>query len=128
MTRAPQRKAKRPATSAGDADLTALFKSFRKNRHVTYGGKGFGSHALKVKGRIFAMLSSNGRFVVKLSGKRVDELVQSGKGGYFEPARGRLMKEWLVVKLPKSAWLKLAREACEFVRHGALRKPRPRSA
>ncbi|MDE2274300.1 MAG: MmcQ/YjbR family DNA-binding protein [Gammaproteobacteria bacterium] len=120
MKSAPPRKAKRPATSAGDADLTALVKAFKQNRDVTYGGKGFGSTALKVNGRIFAMLSSKGRFVVKLSGERVDELVQSGKGRYFEPARGRLMKEWLVVKLPKSAWLKLAREACDFVRRGAV--------
>ena len=120
MKSAPKRKAKRPATSAGDADLTALVKAFKQNRDVTYGGKGFGSTALKVNGRIFAMLSSKGRFVVKLSDERVDELVQSGKGEYFEPARGRLMKEWLVVKLPKSAWLKLAREAHEFVRRGAV--------
>ncbi|MDE2070605.1 MAG: MmcQ/YjbR family DNA-binding protein [Gammaproteobacteria bacterium] len=120
MTSAPQRKAKRPATRAGDADLTALVKEFRQDRHVTYGGKGFGSTALKVKGRIFAMLSSKGRFVVKLSGERVDELVQSGKGEYFEPARGRLMKEWLVVKLPESAWPRLAREAHAFVRRGAV--------
>ena len=120
MTGAPQRKAKQPATGTVDADLTALVKAFKQDRLVTCGGRGFGSTALKVKGRIFAMLSSKGRFVVKLSGKRVDELVQSGKGEYFEPARGRLMKEWLAVKLPNSAWLKLAREAHEFVRRGAV--------
>lgn len=126
MTSAPQRKAKRPVTSTVDAGLTALVKEFRQDRHVTYGGKGFGSTALKVKGSIFAMLSSKGQFVVKLSSERVDELVQSGKGEYFEPARGWVMKQWLVVKLPKSAWLKLAREAHEFVRRSTVRESRSR--
>ena len=97
-------------------EFDALINAFKRNRQVSYGGKGFGSGALKVNGKIFAMLSSKGQFVVKLSGERVDELVKSGQGEYFELARGRLMKEWLVVRLPKSHWLKLAKEACEFVR------------
>ncbi len=120
----PSRRATRArATSQSAAGLTALVKAFKQNRQVTYGGKGFGSAALKVKGRIFARLSSKGQFVVKLPGGRVDELVKSGKGEYFEPARGRLMKEWLVVRLPQSHWLKIAMQACEFVRRAAPRRP-----
>lgn len=110
--------------NAPDAQLLALVKAFKQNRQVTYGGKGFGSSALKIKGRIFAMLSSKGQFVVKLPGERVDELVKSGQGAYFDPGHGRLMKEWLVVKRPKAHWLKLAREACEFVQSATPRESR----
>jgi hypothetical protein len=73
-----------------------------KERQVTYGGKGFGSTALKVKGKIFAMQSSKGEFVAKLPRGRVDELVRLGKGEYFDPGHGRLMKEWLVVRPARS--------------------------
>src|SRR5579864_5479466 len=59
--------------------------------------KGFGSGALKVNGKIFAMMDSRERFVVKLPQARVDELVTSGKGERWEPGPGRLMKEWVAV-------------------------------
>jgi len=63
------------------------------------------------------MISSKGGFVVKLPKARVDALVALGLGSRFEPARGRVMKEWLVVD-PASAedWLSLAQEAMKFVR------------
>ena len=80
------------------------------------GKKGFGSSALQVNGRIFAMLS-NGRLVVKLPRQRVDALIAAGEGERFDPRHdGRLMKEWLVVApISDKRWLSLAREALEFV-------------
>jgi hypothetical protein len=60
------------------------------------------------------MLSSKGRFVVKLPRERVDELVGRGQGRYFDPGHGRLMKEWLEVGGPSISWLELAREAHAF--------------
>jgi len=77
--------------------------------------RGFGSGALKVNGRIFAMLTSNGDFVVKLPKVRVDELIAAGDGERFEPGPGRVMKEWVVFSGPAARWLNLAREACVFV-------------
>jgi hypothetical protein len=54
---------------------------------------------------------------------RVDVLVSSGKGKYFDPGHGRLMKEWLAVDhRNKALWLRLAREALEF---SAARATRP---
>lgn len=42
-------------------------QAFRRRSDVSFGGgKGFGSGALKVNGKIFAMSSSKGEFVVKL--------------------------------------------------------------
>src|SRR5215470_13696046 len=76
---------------------------------VTFGSaekKGFGSSALKVKGKIFAMIDSKGNFVVKLPKKRVDALVSAGKGEHFDPGHGRLMKEWLETS-PDEEWLPL---------------------
>ena len=80
--------------------------------------KGFGSGALKVKGKIFAMMSSKGKFVVKLPKKRVDELVSEGTGKRFDPGHGRLMKEWIEVEAGHANWVELAREACAFVKYG----------
>ena len=100
-------------------EFTGVVNVFSRNRGVTVGeGKGFGSGALKVHGKIFAMLSSEGQFVVKLPNKRVDELVTSGAGKRFEPRPGTPMKEWLVVTASRGVWAKLAKEACEFVSGG----------
>ena len=79
------------------------------------GKKGFGSGALCVGGRIFAMLT-RGRLVVRLPQQRVAALVASGDGERFDPGHGRLMKEWLSLA-PASAeqWLPLAGEALAFV-------------
>ena len=74
--------------------------------------------ALKVKGKIFAMMSSKNQFVVKLSKERVAELVASGMGERFEPRPGKSMKEWLVVKADGVDWVQLAKESCEFVKRG----------
>lgn len=57
------------------------------------------------------MWTSKDPFVVKLDKARVSELVEQGKGHYFDPGRGRLMKEWLEVSASKAMWLPLAREA-----------------
>ena len=87
-----------------------------RNRAVTLGGgKGFGKGALQAKGKIFAMITSNDQFVVKLSKDRVNALVASGAGQRFEPRPRKPMKEWLVVTEKDNKWLPLAKEACEFV-------------
>jgi hypothetical protein len=63
---------------------------------------------------IFAMLVK-GRFVTKLPRDRVDELVRSGIGEYFDPGHGRLMKEWVAVSGATDSWVGLARAARRYV-------------
>lgn len=78
--------------------------------------KGFGSSALKVNGKIFAMVSAADEFVVKLPRARVEELEASGVGKKFDPGHGRLMKEWLALSAKSSGqWDRLAREALLYV-------------
>jgi hypothetical protein len=79
------------------------------------GGRGFGSHALRIRKKIFTMLV-RGRLVVKLPKSRVDTLVASGQGVRFDANKGTPMKEWLSLD-PASPmdWEDLAREALEFV-------------
>ncbi|HET9979637.1 MAG TPA: hypothetical protein VFQ32_04300 [Ktedonobacterales bacterium] len=95
----------------------SLVEEFLGDREVEQSGKGFGSDALKVRGKIFAMLSSDGRLVVKLPRQRVAALVASGDGERFDPRRdGRVMKEWLaLVPTSRLDWPPLAREARAFV-------------
>ena len=77
----------------------------------------FGSSALKVNGKIFAMLVQDS-LVLKLPAARVRQLADAGHGVLFKPRRdGRLMKEWLVLS-PSGGhdWNALAQEALAFVR------------
>jgi len=94
-----------------DPRFAPVVDALARDRRVSYGGKGFGSSALKLNGKIFAMMSSKGKFVVKLPKDRVDELVRLGVGRYFDPGHGRLMKEWLAVDVGTGSWVELAREA-----------------
>jgi hypothetical protein len=81
------------------------------------GKKGFGSSALQVKGKIFAMVSSAGQLVVKLPRQRVETLEAANVGRKFDPGHGRLMKEWLALHPESTAeGFPLAREALRFVR------------
>jgi hypothetical protein len=76
----------------------------------------FGSSALRVHGRIFAMVSHE-RLVLKLPQKRVSELIDSGAGDTFDAGKGRPMKEWVSLGPGRQDhWLDLATEAMEFVR------------
>jgi hypothetical protein len=76
-------------------------------------GSGFGASAVKVDGKIFAMLVRD-EFVVKLPKRRVDELIAAGTGGPFDAGKGTPMKEWVSVG-PDADWAGLAREALAFV-------------
>jgi hypothetical protein len=99
-----------------------LVETLIRNSAVTVGSakKGFGSSALQINNKIFAMLSSKGDFVVKLPKIRVDSLVASGSGKRFDPGHGRVMKEWLAIEPTSDEdWLALAGEAMSFV--GSIR-------
>jgi hypothetical protein len=103
-----------PASNA--ERYTALVRAFAGRPGVAQEGTGFGSSALKVHGRIFAMLSSRDQFVVKLPRRRVDALIASGDGERYDAGRGRVMKEWLAVRPSSSLeWEAVASEALAFV-------------
>jgi hypothetical protein len=110
-------KAKRVVLETEKDDFEAVVAAFATDSHVTPpgSGKGFGSRALKVKKKIFAMMSSKARFVVKLPNARAAELVASGRATYFDPGHGRPMKQWVVVSGGVRLWSPLAKEARDFV-------------
>jgi hypothetical protein len=99
-----------------DARFAPVVEAFVRDRQVSY-GKMFASMGLKVNGKIFAM-HVKGKFVAKLPKERVDELVRQGKGDYFDPGHGRLMKEWVALAGGRPSWVELAREAHRFVKTG----------
>jgi hypothetical protein len=109
-----------PSTVAQER-YAALVAALRESPSVTHtpptggGARRFGAGALKVGGKIFAMLV-NDQLVVKLPQQRVDMLIAGGDGVRFDPGHGRLMREWLAVAPTNAqAWLPLAQEALVFV-------------
>jgi hypothetical protein len=112
----PARKKREGLATPVPDGYAAVVKAFKTDPRVAPpgAGKGFGATALKVDGKIFAMLSSKVEFVVKLPKDRAAELVNEGLGKYFDPGRGRLMKSWLVVTGGKQLWIPLAKEARDF--------------
>jgi hypothetical protein len=96
--------------------FAAIVRLFSRDHRVSFGGQGFGSRALRLDGKIFAMLSSRGEFVVKLPRDRVAELIRLGKADYFDTGRERVMKEWIAVRDAPASWLELAREAHRFAK------------
>jgi TfoX/Sxy family transcriptional regulator of competence genes len=97
-----------------DPRFAPVVEAFARDRQVSY-GKMFASIGLKVNGKIFSM-HVKGKFVAKLPKERVDELVRQGKGDYFDPGHGRLMKEWVALTGGQPSWVELAREAHRFVK------------
>jgi len=101
-------------------DFALVVNAFAADRSVSLPGtsKGFGSGSLKVRGKIFAMMASQGEFVVKLPKERVAEMVSDGDADYFNPTYKRPMKEWAVVIDPDASWIELAKEAYRYVGKG----------
>jgi hypothetical protein len=103
--------------SAIDTRFGAVADALTTEPGVTLGSgrRGFGSDALQVDGRIFAM-SRHGGLVLKLPRDRVTALVASGDGAPFDGGKGRPMREWVVIEQGTGQdWLSLATEALTFV-------------
>ncbi len=60
---------------------------------------------------------TRGAFVAKLPASRIRDLTQAGMGRPYEPAPGRMMKEWIATE--RGDWVALAREAYTFVNLGS---------
>ena len=85
---------------------------------VGTGTRRFGSGALQVNGRIFAMVT-RGHIVMKLPRARVEALIAAGRGLSFDAGKGRPMKEWVQLEpASQGELLALAHEARDFVSRG----------
>ena len=104
------------AASTPDQRYAQIVRAFLRRPGITQQGHGFGSAALKVRGKMFATLSPAGALVVKLPRQRVAALVADGRGRPFEPGPGRVMTQWLEVHAASGQdWTSLAEEALAFV-------------
>lgn len=104
------------------ARLAARLAAGEPDVSLGTGRKGFGATALQCGGRMFALLSARGEFVVKLDAARVAALVAQDQGSPFTMG-GRTMREWLVVAGDSLARHEaLAREALVHARVRAGRR------
>jgi hypothetical protein len=104
------------AASTPDQRYAQIVRAFLRRPGITQQGRGFGSAALKVRGKMFATLSPAGALVVKLPRQRVAALVADGRGRPFEPGPGRVMTEWLELHAASvQDWTAPAEEALAFV-------------
>jgi TfoX/Sxy family transcriptional regulator of competence genes len=106
-----------PAATAVEQGFARIVKRMAAEDGVALGSgrRGFGSDALTVDGRIFAMVT-RGRLVLKLPSRRVSALIERGVGLPFDAGKGKPMKEWVAFESVNDAeWLALAKEARRFV-------------
>jgi len=111
VAKAPAKK----TTGEVDPSFMPVVAAFANDPNVRHGRMFGSSSVLSVNEKIFAMLVK-AKFVAKLPRDRVDELVGSRCGEYFDPGHGRLMKEWVAVDAGTASWVELAREAYRFVK------------
>ena len=117
QTLAPLRTAGASADGQAEAAYAALARRFVGQPGVSLPAEArgkFGSNALKIDGKIFAMLVK-GTLAVKLSPAEVEAATIAGRGEPLSMGRERVMKEWLVVKEPSQRWYALAKRASKFV-------------
>ena len=106
-----------PAQPAAETLFATLVTELSGRPGVTLGSgrRGFGSDALQVNGRIFAMVTRD-HLVLKLPKDRVAALIDGGAGAPFDAGKGRPMKEWVMLERRTTAKaLALAKEALAFV-------------
>jgi hypothetical protein len=127
---APPREEAASAARARFAALVARFVGHPGVDPPRPDARGWGALALRYHGKIFAMVDSRGRFVVKLSALRAAEIVTSAQGRTFEPVPGRAMKRWVSFDgRADPDWGALAKEAlasaeADGQQPGAPSKPR----
>lgn len=78
-------------------------------------GRMFASEGLRVRGKIFALVSFDGELMLKLPAARTDALVAAGDAVRVEMA-GRSMREWVFVPLARpDLWDGLMAEAFTYL-------------
>jgi TfoX/Sxy family transcriptional regulator of competence genes len=89
-----------------------LTEQFRADPRVQ-GGRMFGATALKLGGKVFAMLVK-GDLVVKLPASEAVDLVDAGVATFFDPGHGRPLRQWVAVPTTHAPrWRRLAEQARE---------------
>lgn len=78
-------------------------------------GRMFASEGLRVRGKVFSLVSFNGDLMLKLPAARTEELVGAGDAERVEMA-GRSMREWVFVSPSRSdLWEALIGEAFAYL-------------
>lgn len=106
---------KDPATlEKAHAIFDAIAERFLEQPDVDIGPM-FGTEGLRVRGKIFSLVSFDGHLMLKLPAARTVELVDAGDAERVEMA-GRSMREWVFVPVEKpDLWEPLTAEAFAYL-------------
>jgi hypothetical protein len=115
--RKPAKKAK-ATLEAADPRFVPVADAFARTPGFSLmQSKSGAMRGLMLDGKSFGM-SSNGRFILKLSEERATALISQGIGQPFRPTAGRVMKGWVEITHPKANWVELAKEAQRLAADG----------
>lgn len=97
-------------------DIFDVIAQEHVERPETDMGRMFGAEGLRVRGKIYAFITSEGVLVVKLPTARIDELVEGGAAERMR-MRGSALREWaeLVPTTGAECWRSVIDEARSFV-------------
>lgn len=94
-----------------------LLNHFKDHLDVDLPGEK-GAQGLKYKGKMFAMFYK-GDLSVKLPEKRVQQIIQSGKGDPHDPGTGKPMKDRVLIRVSKKrTWISFCEESLEAQKYG----------
>jgi len=78
-------------------------------------GRMFGSEGIRIRGKVFALISFGGELMLKLPAARTVELVETGNAVRVEMA-GRSVREWVFVAIETpTMWEPLIAEAFAYL-------------
>lgn len=98
-----------------EKDIYIELKTHFSNDPQVVVNEGRGAQGIKHNGKMFAMFYK-GDLVIKLSPKRIKELIGSGEGTPFDPGTGKPMKDRVLIpSLKKDLWISLTEESKAYV-------------
>jgi hypothetical protein len=104
-------------STKGNVEFDQVATKFTQYSDVKRGRVFRSENVLSVNGKIFAMLTGDNKFVVKLPEDKATALVGRGIGNNWAPGNRKPMKEWVSITPGKTISLfEITQQAYEYVK------------